>query len=346
MNDIKKEHAFKTFNLTLKNGNFKNVILLFGVEDYLVRWAYESLEKKYISNATKALDLVKLESDSSINDIIEACETFSMFSNMRIVLVNEFLPLKNEKAKGYGNDDIKNLLSYIENINKGTFLVFKCSDVNKNTELYKGISKIGDVFEFDRLDEMTLTSFINKEFKKNGSEPDKGIIKYLIDGTGYFNKESDYRISNLINDIIKISAYSGKDKITKESIDAVLIGDMESFVFDFLDALSNGRKELAFSMLENILKDSDIYQLTGLLINQFELMLEALQLSKSGMTLNEVVSRLKLHEFRVKKALYSADKIGIDKIKETLISLYEVDRNIKTGTLDGRIALEIIVSKI
>lgn len=346
MSEIKNEHAFKTFNNTLKEGNFKNVILLFGVEEYLVRWACNSLEKKYINSQTKALDLIKLNQDVSVDYIIESCETFSMFSNMRIVLVNDFLPLNSEKAKGYSKEEIEKLITYLKDVNRGTFLVFKSYEVSKSSSLYKAILEVGNVFDFNKLDEQTLTSFTYKEFKNNGFELDKGTIKYFIDQTGYFNRESEYRIFNLINDVIKISAYSSGGKITREAIDTVLVGDMDTFVFNFLDAISNGKKDLAFVLLENILKDTDVYQLSGLLINQFELMLEVMELKKEGLSLEKIVSQLKVHEFRVKKALQASERIGVEKIKSTLISLYEIDRNIKTGVVDGKLSLEMIVSKI
>lgn len=53
------------------------------------------------------------------------------------------------------------------------------------------------------------------------------MLKYFIDETGYFNRESEYRIYNLENDIKKIIAYSNGETITQEAVEQTIHGDMD-----------------------------------------------------------------------------------------------------------------------
>ena len=92
---------------------------------------------------------------------------------------------------------------------------------------------------------------------------------------GYFHKETEYRISTLANDIQKVIAHSRGGIVTEADIAQSVNGDLDTFVFNFLDYISMGRKDMAFSLLHNILTaGSDVYAVTGLLVNHFELMLE------------------------------------------------------------------------
>ena len=51
-------------------------------------------------------------------------------------------------------------------------------------------------------------------------------------------------------------------------------------------------------------------------------------------------------EYRIKKLIPYANKYSVEKLKHTLSGIYEVDRNIKTGLLDGQLALEMFIASI
>ena len=111
----------------------------------------------------------------------------------------------------------------------------------------------------------------------------RSVLKYLIDETGYFNRETEYTIFNLENDIKKIIAYNETGNITVEDINQTLKGDLDKFAFDFLDAVTSGRKDKAFRILNNILGNGgEVFSVLGLLVNQFELMLETKEMAETS----------------------------------------------------------------
>ncbi len=71
-----------------------------------------------------------------------------------------------------------------------------------------------------------------------------------------------------------------------------------------------------------------------------------LEFRKKGMSVIEIQNKLKIHEFRLKKALQTCERFNVRGLKDVLIKLYEIDRNIKNGILDGEIALELIIAGI
>ena len=53
-----------------------------------------------------------------------------------------------------------------------------------------------------------------------------------------------------------------------------------------------------------------------------------------------------MNGYRVKKAASAADRFSHRKLRETLSQLYEIDRNIKTGNMDGNLALEMLIGRM
>ena len=81
-----KEHAYKKFGADLKNNDFSPVLFLYGVEQYLTDWAAGSLVKKYVNPGALAFDFVKIDDENAeVGTIVEACDTFPMFSEKRFL---------------------------------------------------------------------------------------------------------------------------------------------------------------------------------------------------------------------------------------------------------------------
>ena len=89
-----------------------------------------------------------------------------------------------------------------------------------------------------------------------------------------------------------------------------------------------------------------MFSIIGLLVNHFELVLEVREFREDGMSLSAITSKLKIHEFRVKKAMGFAEKFTAEKLRSILSQLYETDRHIKTGALEQNLALELLVGRI
>ncbi|MBR5230298.1 MAG: DNA polymerase III subunit delta [Firmicutes bacterium] len=344
----KKEHAFKLFSSDLKTGNFSPVLLMYGPEEYLTGWAVDCLVKEFVNSTAMSLDYAKLSDDNmGAQAVLDACNTFSMFSERRVVWADNFSLLKTANPKGFTQQDKEKIIEYTKNPNEGTLLILSADEIDEKSDFVRELKKLCRCYNFDKLDYGALAAFAEKRFRSEGVNISRDILKYMIDETGYFNKETEYRLFNLINDIKKIVAFGDGQTVKEEDVSATLRGDMDTFVFNFLDAVSNNRKEQAFGLLHNILASgSDVFSIAGLLINHFELILEVKEFKQDGMNLAAIAGTMKIHEFRIKKAMTFADKFTAEKLKSVLSQLYEIDINIKTGMLEPNLALEILVGRI
>lgn len=350
-----KEHAFKTFAKDLRSGEVAPVLYFYGSEEYLIEWAVKEIVKRLLPRDAAGMDLEEPDGDSvTPQEIISSCEMFSMFGSRRVVWVREPAALKNDNAAGYGEKGLEVIERYLKNPNESTILIFSSREVRndpkdrkeKKTKLNNLLLKYAKSYDFCQLDRKTMRAYIRKRLKESGCAMSDADCDYLIDATGYYHRESDYRILDLNTDLDKIVALSEENPGRKE-IDEAVLGDMDTYIFDFLDYVTQNRKSDAFLLLSNMLSAKrDVFAILGSLISQFELMTEVKELKENGYDLQAMARELKVHEFRIRKSMTAGNRMSLNRLKKILVDIYETDAAIKRGDIDGTIALELLVGRI
>lgn len=348
-----KEHAFVTIGRDIKAGNIPGLVLLCGVEDYLIRWYSDVLIKKYVSPACMPIDLVRLEGETvSVDKIMESLETVSLMSERKIVFLPDFAPAEGEDLKGFSSSDVSSLIKCFENIPDGSMLLIAATrqkeGKNRKSKLRTAVEKWGRVYDFQPLGDSQLRSFIAKRFNWAGKAYSNSVVNMIITESGYGNKSIEYSLYNLENDLKKIIAHSGAaEEITAADVGEVLATNPENNVFAMLDAIGRNRKDEAFRLLHNLLgAGSTVYSLLGLIISQLELILTVKEMREEGLTQAKMQKQLGIHQFRIKKASSLTSRYSMEDLKHILSQAYEVDHSIKTGLFEGQLALEMFVARL
>ena len=348
MAQIEKEHAYKRIDRDIREGTLSSLLLFYGKEQYLVNWSVNSIIDKYVNEACRALDFTRLDPEKvTVQEIIETCETLSMFSQKRVVVLPDFPPLWGGRLRGFGEAEEKALLSYIKDLPESCILIFTAENADKRKKLYKCIESAGKAFEFGALDEKQLRGFIGKRFRLAGKNAGAQVVEELIASSGYYHKDTDYTIYNLENDIRKIVAHSTGSEIILSDVLCAVAGNLETNVFAMLDAVSRGRKDEAYRLLYNLLGSGEnIYMMLSLISSQFELILEVKELKEEGAGLSQMQKTLGVHEFRIKKAMGFAQRYSKENLRRVLKKIYKVDGDIKTGLIEQNLALELLIAEI
>lgn len=348
----KKEHAFQTIGRDLKAGNVPNLVFLCGEEQYLVHWAVDLLKETYINKACESLDFTRLEPENlTTAGIKESCETLSMMSPRRMVLIPEFPPALGQKLKGFSESDEKELIEYMEDLPETCLLVITAGKPDpknkKKSRLQTAAAKAGAVYDFGPLSGAQLRSFVAKRFKASGKIYRDSVVSLLIEDSGYGNKEIDYNLYNLDNDIKKVIAHSTGDEIVASDVTETVSSNLETNTFAMLDAVSRNRKDEAYRLLHNLLVSGEaVYGLLALIISQLELILEVKEMREEGMNPAQMHKLLGIHEFRIKKAMAVTEKYSAEGLKRILSKAYEIDGTIKTGLLEQNLALELFIAEM
>ncbi len=343
----KEEHGYILFQKFLNEENPRRLIAVSGKEGYLISWAVDNLAKKYIGAEFATLDISEIDClEEEVESIVGISQTVSMFSKQRLIIVRNYLESK-EGLKG--KSEIERILGSVE---KEAIIVFvfeidaKSGDEKAiyNKEIYKYIEEHGRTFKFNTLDRDILKGFIVKRFKDSNREISSQTVEFLINESNYLNKDSDYTLYNLINDISKIVDV-GHGAVEKEEILEVISSSMESNSFALLDAISLGNKEEAFRLARDIIMSGEnVFRLIASVASQVELLLMVKEMKEEKASIGEMVNVLKKSKYPVQKAYGFVDKLSKERLKKMLVHIYSCDYNIKSGKIEGNFALEVFIA--
>ena len=337
-----EEHAYKRIDKEIKNGSIKNLLLLYGREEYLIRWAVDAIIKKYVSEMTRDMNFSGLDGTAvTFDQIKSSCETLPFLSEKRVVVLSDFKLMEGGKTKGFDEDGEKLLSDYLKKLPEHCILIITSEGADKRKKLYKAVSECGGVYEFGELDEKSLKSYIEKRFKEAGKTVKSAVIARLIEASGYYDKETDYTLYNLENDIKKAVSYNEETEIGFETVEQTVSGNIDTNVFAMIDSLGNNHKEDAYQI-----SGEKEYKLLALLCSHFEIILSVKEMKEDGRSFAEMKELLGIHEFRIKKAAMFAEKHTVASLRKILQKAYEIDKNIKTGLLESSLALELFFSEI
>ena len=345
----KTEKGYRDFLADLKNGDIAPFVLMCGKEQFLVDWALKALKDKYVNKAVEVMDHQALDEEADADTLMAGLAIMPLMSERRMISVRDFQPASSTKPKGFSADDIDRLVEFMKGDHDGLLAVFTAEEIDGRGKFIKAIKQCGSVYEFDSLSQDELMAFAAKRFHAAGLRIGRSEMSFLIRETGYDNRESEYTLFNFDNDIKKIIASCEGAYVTYDDIRDAVIGDSDTFIFDLLDGISGNDKKKAFEILDNRLS-KDQYEAMGLIgaiCSQLEIMLEVKEYSdRLGSSSFEISKRTGLNEFRVRKALGYAGRYSEDKLKSMLESIYDVNKNIITGLMEPRMALEMFIAEI
>lgn len=341
--------SFRAFNQELKEDKIKNICLLFGREQFLVEWAKNAIIKKYANDVSKQFDVTMLPGEEvSAERIIEVSETLPVFSHRRIVVVEDFSLLEGVKNKNMEEDGAERLLKYLEICPKETFLIFTCGEKpDRRRKLFKAMQKLGSSYEFKSLEINDLRQWVLKRLHSHGKQIGKMELERLIQLSGYFDKESEYTLYHFDNDISKIVLHSNGEVIALEDVEQSVSGNINTNVFQLIEYISAGDKRKAFDLLSDLfLYGESEYGLLALIYRQYENILNVKQLAAQGNSPARIAEILGTKEFVVSKSLRISGKYDEGRLKKVLMDIYQADKNIKSGNMDGRMAVELLIATI
>lgn len=335
--------AYKEFANDFRKGILQDVLFFYGAEDFLMEWAVNQIIDRYVDDAWRSIDVRYIDGDSTgAHEIMGEARAYSMFSDKKVIVVRNYLPLY-RKSSDPGSDE---LLHFATEKQETSILLFLLESrfASDLTAFGKKFIKAAGSYEFSRLERPDLKAFINKRIHAGGKMIARRELDFLIDISGYYNRDSTYNLTRLDADTRKIVKACRDDRITMDVIEDLLIGDSDRYVFNLVDALVGGNRSRALEIAETIIREEDgAMQVTSLLTKQFEIMFDALELSSRGMSISQMAKATGVNEFRFKKAYQAANAYSLSRIRKILTDLYNIDRDIKRGDIDKNVALELLV---
>lgn len=308
------------------------VYLLYGTVDYLIN---KTIDKIINDNKIDEFNVNKYDlTNSLLTDIINDASSMSLFSDKKIIIVNNAYIFTGANKK-YIEQNTEELENYLNNINDNTILIFTTNNekLDERKKITKLVKKNGIVKDFNSIDNISLVKNLFEDYSISNDN-----VKYLISRVG---EDS----SLLASEIEKIKIYKNDDKtITHDDITNLTTKSLEVNNFKLIDAIINKNKAEAFSLYQDRIKlNEEPIAIIISLANQIRIMYQVKQLYLDGYTENNIASILKIHPYRVKLASQNARKYDSDILLNYLKQLADLDINIKTGKVDKTLGLELFI---
>ena len=136
---------YNIFLKDVKENNIKSSYLFYGEEEYLMNETLDLLKRQYIDSSLEALNFTIIEGkDTSLDTIINACETLPFMSSKKIVIVKDI----NTILENEGNGGESEFYQYLDNLGVYLLLILMGNNIKKSNRIYKYFNKQDRVVEF------------------------------------------------------------------------------------------------------------------------------------------------------------------------------------------------------
>ena len=271
-------------------------------------------------------------SEGLLDDALEDLNTYGLFSDKKIVIINNFDkmdPLLNKPEE---------LLKYVEN-SSSLNLLFVVSD--KYDDRKKIIKDLKKKMEFIKISTDPV------EFTKScleGYKVENGVINLLVNNT-----LGD--VTRLYNECNKLKTYKINDKyISKDDVEELSfkkLGDSTEITFQFSRALAEKDKKSALTLYQELLNYKiEPLSIIGLLASQFRIMYQVKSLEEKNMRNDEIASSLKEKPYRITKTRELTRYYSKKEILDLMIKLEDIDLKIKTTSVDANTLVQLFILNI
>lgn len=320
----------KSLNEDLKTGQFSQIYLLYGTENYLKKQYKERLTKAMIPEGDTMNYAYYEGKGVDLKEVIDLAETMPFFAERRLIVFENTNLFKNASDLG----------DYVKNLPETTYFLFVENEVDKRNKLYKAVKAKGRIVELNFQDESVLKRWIAGNVKKENKQIAETDILYFLNKVG-----TD--MGNITKELEKLFCYTlDKDRITREDIEAICVTQISNKIFEMVNAVAekNQKKALEYYYDLLALKEPPM-RILFLLTRQYRILYQVRGLMKKGYGRKEIAAKAGLHPFATGKYMDQAKRFRSKEIRDILEDSADIEQRVKTGLLTDHLAVEIFLVK-
>lgn len=322
----------RSLNEDLKTGNFSQIYLLFGDENYLKK-QYKERFRKALLPEDDTMNYAHFEGKGvNIKEVIDLAETMPFFAERRLLIF--------ENTGFFKSAAGADLAEYLKEIPETTYFIFVEEEVDKRSKMYKTVKSKGRAVELPFQDEATLKRWIAGQVGKENKKIKEADVVYFLNKVG-----ND--MENITKELEKVFCYAiDRDVITREDIDAVCVTQITNHIFDMVTAVAEKRQKQALELYYDLLalKEPPM-RILFLLTRQYRSLYQVKQLAQKGYGRKEIAEKAGLHPFAVGKFMDQAKRYRTKELREILEDSVDIEQRVKTGLLTDTLAVEIFLIK-
>lgn len=325
--------------------------VLIGEDDYSLRQALEEIKKGIGDPTALMTNTTVLDGKTVTLELLRnACETVPFLAEKRLVIVEGLLERfepggrvgrKKSSRQAEQPEEYKKFADSLKKLPPSTELVLIGGVIKAGNPLLRELSTVTKVKSFPMLRPPQLSQWIERRIKEAGGSISPPAVTTLVRFVG-----DD--LWTMANEVDKLVLYAAGRRIEEADVKSVVSYAREESVFTMVDAVLEFRGGVAQQTLQQLFQQGAApVQLLAMLSRQVRIIFLVKEMRARGKSRNEIQSKLGLtSDFLVRKAWEQSEKYSPARLRELYHRLLETDVSIKTGKLEGEIALDILIAEL
>jgi len=283
------------------------------------------------------LNLIFFKEKFDPDEIFQAATAAPFMADKKMVVVENLTAVVKSK-------EWKDLSPLWKRVPEETILVLWEADQSKDLDnAFKTMPK-KDIFYYSHplLSPNEIRNWLINRAKQKQINASPAIIDRLIQKVG----QDTWRLDSELD---KLKARAAGNQIKPEFIDELVDTRLEDNIFIFCDFLGQRQPKQAIEILEKLLKSGfNEVEMLGKLTWQLKIILKLRSYmdEQPGANINAAAKDLGIHPYAAKKIKNILNKFDVQELKKIYQQALDLDVGFKTGKVDARLGLELIVSNI
>lgn len=327
----------------IKAGEFSNVYMIYGEENYLKEYYVSQLKSRLVEPAFADFNYHEYDGKkTAISDILVDAETVPMMAEKSFLLVHDY-PFDKSKA------DIDTLKEYLKEPCDYAVVVFWFDsievDTKKNSKwksVETAISKNECAVCLEKRTEAELVKLIVASAKKRDCVIEQNNARYLLSTVG-----ND--IKTIFNELEKMCAFVGEGEITKAVIDDLAVKCLQARVYDLSKFILAGNSDGAYEVLRVLFAQKEepisiMAVISSCYIDMYRV--KCAKASGEGDASLSQYFNYKGREWLIRNAARDSKFLSVENLRDAINLLSKTDEMLKSTAVDKNLLLEETVAKL
>jgi DNA polymerase III subunit delta len=325
------------------------IYILNGDDEFAINEFISKLRARLGESTVADMNTTRLDGKScSIAQLEEAVKTVPFLAPRRLVI------LTNPTARLSSKTEQQKFIELMKGIQPTTALVLVEYDfLTPDKDRRKG--KINWLEGWATSQEQADRVFFRHFSQPSGATMVKWIQDHAKTLGGQFTTQAAVSLANLTGDETRLSAQEINKLLAYvnyarpvEADDVEHLTPLSAKVGDFelVNALRSRDRRKAQALLQRMLEEGDPLQILHSIVAQFRLLIIAREIIDTHGDVNDFPKSLNIHPYTARLAMESVPHFSIKTLDAVYHRLLELDEAIKTGQMNGDLALELLVVEL
>lgn len=323
----------------IARGKSVPAIVLQGTDSYLLDMCRRKIADAYVPESMRDWALTRMSArEAGWEEVISRAKMLPMLAQRQVIFVEDASAVERMSEKG--RDEVVELLeAYLDEPAPFTTLVFEAKSLDARLKFSKLLAEKALIVELEVTEEAAAALAVQMAAEL-GAKIEGVAAAHLA---SLVNGEP----ARIRMEIEKLAAYTnGASAITVKDVEALVVSERRNKVWDLTDMLAGGRREAAFGLLENLLREGEQpAMIVGALAGTYRRLIEARDLPATTNKF-QAAQRLRVPLDAAEAALRNAHRMPKKRLRAAIGALADADSQLKSSNPNPRALLEFLLMKL